>query len=87
MQNTLLVGGVGTCKTSVIQMYLSKLDPSKHASKRINFSFYTLPHNFQDSISSEVERKNAKNYFPFGEKHLTVFLDDCSMPEMNEWGD
>ena len=87
MQNTLLVGGVGTCKTSVILMHLNKMDPEKHSTKRINFSFYTLPHNFQDSIASEVERKNAKNYFPFGEKHLTVFIDDVSMPEMNEWGD
>ena len=87
MQHTLLVGGVGTCKTSVILMHLSKQDPEKFSNKRINFSFYTLPHNFQDSISGEVEKKNAKNYFPFGNKHLTVFLDDVSMPEVNEWGD
>ena len=87
IQNTLLVGKTGTCKTSVVLMHLAKMDATKNNSKRINFSFYTLPRNFQDSISSEVERKNAKNYFPLGEKHLTVFLDDVSMPEMNEWGD
>lgn len=87
MQNTLLVGDVGTCKTSVILMHLANQDPDTQSSKRINFSFYTLPHNFQDSIASEVEKKNAKNYYPFGNKSLTVFLDDVSMPEMNEWGD
>ena len=87
MQNTLLVGGVGTCKTSVVLMHLSKMDPEKNSSKRINFSFYTLPHNFQESIDSEVEKKNAKNYRPFSDKKLVVFLDDFSMPQINEWND
>ena len=46
IQNTLLVGGTGTCKTSVVLMHLAKMDATKHNSKRINFSFYTLPRNF-----------------------------------------
>jgi dynein heavy chain len=46
MLNTLLVGSVGTAKTSTILMYANKFDPAKMGMKRINFSFYTLPHNF-----------------------------------------
>ena len=87
MLNTLLVGGVGTAKTSTILMNAAKFDPEKMLMKRINFSFYTLPNNFQDSIDAEVERKNAKLYKPPGDKHMTIFLDDVSMPQVNEWGD
>ena len=83
--NTLLVGGSGTAKTSIVLMNASRLPADEFSFKRINFSFYTLPHNFQESIESEVEKKNAKNYRPFQDKKLVVFLDDFSMPEINEW--
>ena len=85
--NTLLVGGSGTAKTSIILMNESRLNKEEYSFKRINFSFYTLPHNFQESIESEVEKKNAKNYRPFQDKKLVVFLDDFSMPQINEWND
>jgi len=85
--NTLLVGGAGTAKTSIVLMNSTRLDTERYNFKRINFSFYTLPHNFQESIDSEVEKKNAKNYCPFQGKKLVVFLDDFSMPQINEWGD
>ena len=62
--NTLLVGGAGTAKTSIVLMNSTRLS-DEYAFKRINFSFYTLPHNFQESIEGEVEKKNAKNYRPF----------------------
>lgn len=78
--NTLLVGGSGTAKTSIVLMNSTRLSPEEFSFKRINFSFYTLPHNFQESIESEVEKKNAKNYRPFQDKKLVVFLDDFSMP-------
>jgi dynein heavy chain len=87
MLNTLLVGGVGTAKTSTILMYANKFDAEKMLLKRINFSFYTQPYNLQDSIDAEVERKNAKLYKPPGDKTMTIFLDDMSMPQVNEWGD
>jgi len=87
MLNTLLVGSVGTAKTSTILMYANKFDPTKMGMKRINFSYYTLPHNFQEAIDGEVEKKNAKLYRPPGDKSLTIFLDDVSMPQINEWGD
>jgi dynein heavy chain len=86
-QHTLLVGGPGTAKTSVILMYTSKFDTEKMLFKRINFSSATTPGNFQDSIEGEVERKQVRTFTPPGQKDMTVFLDDISMPFINTWGD
>jgi len=58
--NTLLVGGPGTAKTSVILMYASNFDRDAMLLKRINFSSATQPINFQESIESEVEKKQSK---------------------------
>jgi len=85
--STLLVGGPGTAKTSVILMYTSKFNKDQMLFKRINFSSATTPYNFQEAIDSEVERKQARTYVPPGGKKMTVFLDDMSMPFVNAWGD
>jgi len=45
-QHSLLVGGPGTAKTSVMLMYASKFDITKMLFKRINFSSFTTPANF-----------------------------------------
>jgi dynein heavy chain len=68
-------------------MYVSKFDQDLMLMKRINFSSATLPFNFQESIESEVEKKQVKTYVPPGNKKMTVFIDDVSMPLVNLWGD
>jgi len=85
--STILVGGPGTAKTSVILMYMNKFDSSQMLFKRINFSSATTPYNFQESMDSEVERKQSRTFVPPGGKRMTVFLDDMSMPFVNLWGD
>lgn len=85
--STILVGGPGTAKTSVILMFTSKFDNTHMLFKRINFSSATTPYNFQEAMESEVERKQAKTFVPPGGKRMTVFLDDMSMPFVNLWGD
>ncbi len=85
--STLLVGGVGTAKTSVVLMYTSKFNSANMLFKRINFSSASSPWNFQESMEAEVERKQAKIYVPPGNKKMTVFIDDISMPYVNTWGD
>lgn len=85
--NTLLVGGPGTAKTSVILMYASKFDTNEMLFKRINFSSATTPANYQDSIEAEIEKKQVRTYVPPNNKKLTVFMDDLSMPFVNLWGD
>jgi dynein heavy chain len=87
LKNTLLVGGSGTAKTSVCMMFSSRFDSNVMLFKRINFSSATEPRNFQDSIESEIERKQARIFVPPNNKNMTVFLDDLSMPFVNAWGD
>ena len=44
--NSLLLGGPGTAKTSVILMYTMKFDSEQMLFKRMNFSSATTPLNF-----------------------------------------
>ena len=85
-KQVLLVGGPGTAKTSTILMYTQKL-PDNYALKKLNFSSATLPKMFQESIDADLEKKTGKNYCPPGGKNMLVFIDDVSMPYVNEWGD
>jgi hypothetical protein len=58
INSTLIIGGPGTAKTSLIIMNSMKEDlTGKKNFKRINFSNATTPGNFQESIDGEVERK------------------------------
>jgi dynein heavy chain len=68
-------------------MYASKFNMEEMLFKRINFSSATAPRQFQDSIEGELERKQGKTYMPPGNKRMTVFIDDISMPFVNDWGD
>ena len=86
-KSTLIVGGVGTAKTSCALMYSAKLDPSKMLFKSINFSSATTPRMFQDALYGEIEKKQGKFFGPPGNCKLTVFFDDMSMPFVNEWND
>lgn len=82
----LLVGGAGTAKTSTILMYTDKL-PEHMVLKKMNFSSATAPKMFQDGIDQDLEKKTGRNYAPPNNKLMVVFVDDISMPFVNDWGD
>lgn len=86
-KSVLLIGGSGTAKTSSILMLGAKFDSSEMLMHRINFSSATLPVHFQTSIESVCETKIRKGFGPKDGKIMTVFVDDFSMPEKNDWGD
>ena len=86
-KSTLIVGGVGTVKTSCALMYSTKLDTSKMLFKSVNFSSATTPRMFQDAVDGEIEKKQGKLFGPPGTCKLRVFFDDMSMPFVNEWKD
>ena len=84
---TLLVGGPGTAKTSIILQVLGKQDPSAMAIKKLSFSSATTPSIYQRSIEGSVEKRQGKTFGPPGGKRMCVFIDDISMPLINPWGD
>ncbi|ETB59265.1 hypothetical protein YYC_03499 [Plasmodium yoelii 17X] len=83
-KSTLLLGSTGSAKTSIALLYTSKQDKN---TKRFNFSSVTTPEKFQLFIESELERKTGKTYGPIGNTKSIIFIDDMSMPKINEWGD
>ena len=57
VQPVLLVGPVGTGKTSIAQSVCSKLDTSKYSVLTINMSAQTSSNNVQEIIESKVEKR------------------------------
>ena len=88
--NVLLCGDAGTTKSATINNYIgNKLieDSDAYQSKNINFSFQTTHNLFQQTIEGVVEKRQGKTFGPPGGKSMFVFIDDVSMPEINDWGD
>lgn len=83
----LLVGGPGTSKTSIAMMYIEAQPKSELLFKRINFSSATTPGIFQQIIEASVDKRSGKIFGPPAGKKLLCFVDDFSMPLINNWGD
>eukprot|EP00937_MAST-01D_sp_MAST-1D-sp2_P006201 g6201.t1 len=86
-RGALMVGGSGTAKTSTAYMFLNTLDPLQMLVKNYNFSSATTPFMFQMTIEGELDKRGGKSFGPPNGKKLTFFLDDLSMPLINDWGD
>ena len=81
------MGGPGTAKTCIVQQFLSRFDPDRHASKTITFSSLTSPAIFQAAVEGAMEKRQGRTYGPPGGKAMSLFIDDLSMPALNAWGD
>jgi len=86
-KSVLMVGGPGTAKTSTALMFFSRLDPTQMLVKRVNFSSLTTPFMCQQTIEVELEKRGGRNFGPPGGRAMTIFIDDISMPQVNNWGD
>ncbi|XP_053403795.1 dynein axonemal heavy chain 2-like isoform X4 [Mercenaria mercenaria] len=82
----MLVGPVGTGKTSVAENTLSKLDPKTYSVLTVNMSAQTTSNNVQDIIESRVEKRTKGVYVPIGGKKLLTMLDDFNMPAKDTFG-
>lgn len=82
----MLVGPVGTGKTSVAENTLSKLDPKSYSVLSVNMSAQTSSNNVQDIIESRVEKRTKGVYVPIGGKKLLTFMDDFNMPAKDTFG-
>ena len=86
-KQALFVGGPGTAKTTAIKQFMAGFDSDTTATKDITFSSLTQPGTFQVAIESSVEKRQGRTFGPPSGKRMIVFVDDLSMPVMNEWGD
>ncbi|KAL7983007.1 hypothetical protein Chor_013613 [Crotalus horridus] len=85
-QPVLLVGMVGTGKTSIAQEVLQSLDTMKWAVLVINMSAQTTSNNVQSIIESRVEKRTKGIYVPMGGKSMITFMDDLNMPAKDTFG-
>lgn len=84
---TLLVGLPGTAKTVTVNQFMAKFPVDEVKNKTITMSSLTTPSIFQFFIEGCMEKRQGKIYGPPGGKKMIVFVDDISMPNINEWGD
>lgn len=82
----MLVGPVGTGKTSVAENTLSMLDSKVYNILTVYMSAQTSSNNVQDIIESRVEKRTKGVYVPLGGKKLISFLDDFNMPAKDTFG-
>ena len=83
----LFTGAPGVSKSATIQMFVSGLDLDKWHKKMVPFSFVTSPEIFQRTLESCVEKRQGRTFGPPGGKKCAFFVDDISMPVINNWGD
>ena len=83
----LLVGGPGTAKTSTVLMYNGQVNAAQYMFRRFNFSSATQPLSFQVFVEAGLDKRGGKTFGPPGGKKAIIFMDDLSMPIINEWGD
>ncbi|XP_073903040.1 dynein axonemal heavy chain 2 isoform X5 [Castor canadensis] len=82
----LLVGPVGTGKTSIAQSVLQSLPSSQWSVLVVNMSAQTTSNNVQSIIESRVEKRTKSVYVPFGGKSMITFMDDLNMPAKDTFG-
>ncbi|KAG5317386.1 DYH2 protein, partial [Pseudoatta argentina] len=82
----LVVGPVGTGKTSTIHSILELLDDTKYAVLLVNMSAQTTSDNVQNVIESRMEKRKKGVYIPTSGKTMIVFMDDFNMPMKEKYG-
>ncbi|CAF0910630.1 unnamed protein product [Adineta ricciae] len=84
-QPVLFVGDTGSSKTATILSYIRRF-VSQYVNLKLNFSFRTKSTDVQRSIESHLEKRSKDTYGPSAGTKLIVFLDDVSMPKIDQYG-
>ncbi|KAG2951559.1 Dynein gamma chain, flagellar outer arm [Phytophthora cactorum] len=84
----LLVGEPGTGKSTLIRLFFENSSSGGDGiSRTLIFSGATLGGAFQATVEADLEKRGGKTFGPSNGQQLTLFIDDISMPALNEWGD
>ncbi|KAG2510575.1 hypothetical protein BBO99_00008735 [Phytophthora kernoviae] len=93
----LLVGEPGTGKSTLARLFFESQaslragansnSGESMASRTLIFSGSTLGGAFQATVEADLEKRGGKTFGPSNGQQLTLFMDDLSMPALNEWGD
>ena len=80
-------GRAGTAKTTTIKSFMARFDPDEMLTRPSR----SRPHARRECSKSTVEarvekRQGGRSARPAG-RSCIVFVDDISMPAMNDWGD
>lgn len=81
----LFVGDTGSCKTATILSYIRRLD-LHYTNLILNFSSRTKSIDVQRSIENRLEKRSKDTYGPASGTKLIIFLDDISMPRIDQYG-
>ncbi|KAK2576898.1 hypothetical protein KPH14_005523 [Odynerus spinipes] len=82
----LLIGPVGTGKSSAARSALESSDYIKYCLLVINMSAQTTSKNVQEAIESRLEKRTKAVYVPVGNKTMITFMDDFNMPMRETYG-
>ncbi|CAF1548071.1 unnamed protein product [Rotaria magnacalcarata] len=84
-QPVLFVGDTGSSKTATILSCIRHFD-AQHTNLILNFSSRTKSIDVQRSIETQLEKRSKDTYGPSAGNKLIVFLDDMSMPKIDQYG-
>lgn len=83
----LLIGEPGTAKTTMLGTFVESLPQDKYVFKQLALSSTTSTQGFQKMVESSLDKKMGNTYGPPNGKAMCFFLDDFSIPDINQWGD
>ncbi|XP_030382586.1 dynein heavy chain 2, axonemal, partial [Scaptodrosophila lebanonensis] len=82
----MLVGNVGTGKTSTATSVMDTCDKNKFCILSINISAQTTSAGLQESIENRTEKRTKTQFVPIGGKRMICFMDDFNMPAKDSYG-
>ncbi|UJR33040.1 hypothetical protein I4U23_020499 [Adineta vaga] len=82
----LLVGTVGTGKTTVAENVLKKLDSDVFNTLTIHMSARTTSKMLQDIFESNLEKRTKNLFVPANGRRMIVFIDNMNMPSKDTYG-
>ena len=85
--SSLLTGASGTAKTTIISKFMSDLESHIYQTKRITLTSLTTPSIYCKALEQCIGKRQGRIFGPPGGRKATIFIDDISMPALNEWGD